>query len=378
MSGSRARDQRFIIVLSILGCSTAVEPRVPSARVVADLRGGELAPLTAGAGFVLTGRHLTAWRPNALADRHSVADEPAAIAVAPDGSTCATAAVAPTLGLRSYRLPGLERIAERADVCNDRVDISADGKLAACVERRVDSAALTSFIRVFSFPALEPLQNIGPFGDSVDALSFVGATNQLALVLTLPDRSSGAPTFRTRLDLYDPRSGALAGEFSRPGRFPHVAFAPRADVFIWAGEQGAEVWSARSFVKVRRFDATSHAIAVALSPNGHTAAVSRRGGGGEIQLFDTRSGERRFGFGSAELHAAVNADDAMALPITERVQVGFVFLGAARAREGRVVIRDWFARPGYVADHTHLAFADDRTLASTGRAFLAIWTLPRR
>jgi hypothetical protein len=378
MSGSRARDQRFVIVLALLGCSTAVEPRVPSAQVVADLRGRELTPLAAGAGFVLTGRHLTAWRPKALSDRRSASDQPAAIAVAADGSACATAAVAPTLGLRSYRLPGLEPVAARVDVCNDRVDISADGKLVACVERREDLPALKSFVRIFTFPALEPVQSIGPFSDSMDALSFVGATNRLALVTTLLDRSSGAPTFRTRLDLYDPRSGALIAEFSRPGRFPYVAFAARADVFIWAGEEGAEAWSARSFVKVRRFDATSHAIAVALSPNGHAAAVSRRGGDGEIQIFDTRSGERHFGFGSAELHAAVNADDAMALPVAERVQVGFVFLGAAPGQQGRVVIRDWFTRPDHVAELTHLAFADEQTLASTGHAFLAIWTLPRR
>jgi hypothetical protein len=346
--------------------------------VVADLRGGELAPLSAGAGFILTGRHLTAWRPKALADRHTVRDQPAAIAVAADGSACATAAVAPARGLRSYRLPGLEPIAERSDACNDRVDISADGKLVACVERREDSEALASLVRVFKFPELEPVQSVGPSSDSVDALGFVGAANQLAIVMTLVDRGSGSPTFRTRLDLYDARRGALTGEFARPGRFPYVAFAARADVFIWAGEEGADAWSARSFVKVRHFDATSRAMAVALSPNGRAAAVSRRGGDGEIQIFDPLSGERRYAFGSAELHAAVNTDDDMALRVRERAQVGFVFLGATPGREGRAVIRDWFTRPGYVAAHTRLAFADDRTLASMGHAFLAIWTLPAR
>jgi hypothetical protein len=313
-------------------------------------------------------------------------DQPAAIAIAADGHACATAAIAPALGLRTYRLPGLEPIGQRSEACNDRVDISSDGKLVACVERRADSAAVQTFVRVFTFPALEPVQSFGPLTDSVDALSFAGPTDQLAVVTTLLDRSSGSPSFRTRLELYDARRGALAGEFSRPGRFPYLAFAPHADVFIWAGEEGSEAWSVRSFVKLRRFDATAHTIAVALSPNGRLAAVSQQrrsaeevqpGGGGQIQIFDTQSGERRAGFGSADLHAAANVDDSVTLPVSQQMRVGFVFLGAAPGRNGRVIVRDWFARPGYIADHSKLAFADDQTLVSSAHGFFAIWTLPK-
>jgi hypothetical protein len=389
MSGSGPGDQRFdigsrrwrfssAILIAAVGCSAAVKTRAPSAQVIADLRGDELAPLAAGAGFVLTGRRLTAWRPRQLGDRRSVNDLPAAIAISSDGRACATAAAAPGLGLRSYGLPGLEPIAQRSDACNERVEISADGTLVACLERRTDAEALGSFLRVFSFPELEPVTSVGPITESVDALSFVGATNQLAIITTLLDRSSGSATFRSHVDLYDARRGVVTGEFSRPGRFPYLAFAARADVFIWAGEEGAEAWSARSFVKVRSFAATAHAIAVALSPDGHAAAVSRRNGGGEIQIFDPQSGERRFAFGSAQLHAAVSAEDPMALPLSEQVRVGFVFLGATAGKDGRVVVRDWFMRPGYTAEHARLAFADDQTLASTGHSFLALWTLPQR
>jgi hypothetical protein len=291
------------------------------------------------------------------------------------------------LGLRSYRLPGLEPI-QKVAACNDRLDISASGALVACVERHADAGSLQTFVKVFSFPDLQPVQSWGPLVESVDALSFVGASghgDRLAVATTLLEPPRGPNDFRTRLDVYDARRGNVVGDFSRPGRYPYLAFVPDSDVFAWAGQAGAETWSVRSFAKVRAFSATAHTIAVALSPDGRLLATSQQerpaedlhpGGGGNIQVFDTRSGELLTAFGSADLHAATNPQEPDSM-LTDRpkLEVQFVFMGTPTGNDRHSAAPDLFGGHGYVANHKHLAFADDATLVSTGRGFFALWGL---
>jgi hypothetical protein len=372
------------LAAAVLSLSCAAS--LPLVKVVVDLRGDEFSPLSAGSGVVLSGSRLTAWRPKLLRERRSVNERPGAIAIARDGRACATAAAPPELGLRSYRLPGLEPIRKLDGACNGSVAISPGGSLVACTERRSEADKLQTFVRVFTFPSLEPVQSWGPISESVDALSFVGTSEHgLAVVTTVLEPPRGPDNFRTHLHVYDARSGALLSEFSRPGRHPYVAFVPQVDVFVWAGQAGAETWSVRSFMKVRAFSATSHTIAIALSPNGRLLATSQRqrsaedqhaGGGGNIQIFDTKSGELLSAFGSADLHVAANphAPDQM-LTDRAKLKVELLFTGAKGGNHSRVAIGDQFGGPGRVVNHHHLAFCDDETLASSGRGFLALWSL---
>jgi hypothetical protein len=377
-----------LVVMAAVACGAAVTP--PAVQVVANARREEVAPLTAGAGFVLTGKRLTVWRSKLLGERRSFDDQPGAVAIARDGRACATAAIAPALGLRSYRLPGLEPI-QKIDACNARLDISPSGTLIACLERQADTAQpdggnVQTLVKVFTFPDLQPVQSWGPLADSVDALSFVGAAagrDRLAVATTLLEPPRGPDNFRTRLDVYDAQRGKVVGDFSRPGRYPYLAFVPDSDVFAWAGQAGAEAWSARSFAKVRTFSATAHTIAIALSPNGRLLATSQRerpaedlhpGGGGNIQVFDTRSGELVGAFGSADLRAAASPSDMDLALDRAQLEVQFVFVGTATGN-ARSTVGDVFGGPGYVANHEHLAFADEATLVSSGRGFFALWNL---
>lgn len=384
MSSCAAAPLRRSLAIAVLSLSCSANP--PLVRVVVDLKGAEFSPLSAGGGVVLSGSRLTAWRPKLLRERRSVNERPGAIAVAGDGRACATTAAPPGLGLRSYRLPALEPIRTLEGACNGDVAVSPNGAFVACAERRTEADGLQTFVRVFTFPSLEPVQSWGPISESVDALSFVGTSEQgLAVVTTVLEPPRGPDNFRTHLDVYDARSGAVLGDFSRPGRYPYVAFVPKVDVFVWAGQAGAETWSVRSFMKVRAFDATSHTIAVALSPNGRWLATSQQqrsaedqhaGGGGKIQLFDTNSGELLSAFGSADLHVAANphASDQM-LTDRAKLKVELLFTGASDGNHSRVAIGDQFGGPGRVVNHHHLAFCDDETLASSGRGFLALWSL---
>jgi hypothetical protein len=149
-------------------------------------------------GFVVTGSRLTAWRPQLLRERRSVHEHPGAIAIAPDGQACATAA--PFIEgrrLRSYRLPGLELLQDVEGACNDSVDISPSGELVACVDRTPEA----SFVRLFTFPRLKLVRSWGPIVDSIQALSFVGTSDdRLAVATTLLDPPGTRDDARTRLD----------------------------------------------------------------------------------------------------------------------------------------------------------------------------------
>jgi hypothetical protein len=374
-STRRRRGLRGALRMAVLFSSSCAAAPPPSVRVVADARGEEFSPLAAGAGIVVTGSRLTAWRPKLLRQRRSADDHPGAIAVAPDGKACATAAAAPAFGLRSYRLPGLEAVRSLDDVCNGKLTISGSSELVACIEHREDAGELHGFVRVFTFPELLPVQSLGPLAASVDALSFVGLADQLAVASTLLAPPGGPNDFRTRLDLYGAQSGRVVGEFSRAGRFPYLAFAPQADIFIWAGQSGAEAWSARSFMKLRAFAATAHTIAVALSPDGRLLATSQQQRAG-VQVFDTHSGERLAAFGSAELYAATSPHDSDQM-LTDRAQlrVELLLMGTATQTGNPIAVRNLFGGSGYIADHRRLAFADDQTLVSSGRGFLALWSM---
>src|SRR4051812_46187961 len=147
---------RFVAALLLATSCTA---SLPSAKVVANTSGGDFAPVTANAGFVVTGNPLTAWRPKQLQARRSLSEHPGGVAVSHDGSACATVAAKPGLGLRSYRLPGLERIRAIDDACNDLLSIAQNGARVACAERRVEEAQVQTYIKIFTFPELEPVQS---------------------------------------------------------------------------------------------------------------------------------------------------------------------------------------------------------------------------
>jgi hypothetical protein len=376
LSQPTRRRRRLLCALGLTALvSSSCAAAIPSVQVVADARGEEFSPLAAGGGFVVTGSRLTAWRPKLLRTRRSADDRPGTVAVARDGRACVSAAIPPAFGLRSYRLPGLEPVRKIDDACNGKLAISSSNALVACIEHREDAGELRTFVRVFTFPELLPVQRLGPLVESVDALSFVGAADRLAVASTVLEPPRGPDDFRTRLELYDARNGNVVGEFSRPGRFPQLAFAPDGDIFIWAGQAGAEAWSARSFVKVRAFDATAHTIAVALSPDGRLLATSQRQHAG-IRVFDTRSGEQLAAFGSSDLYAATIPHDSDQM-VTERakLRVDLLLMGTATQTGNPVAVRDLFGGSGYVADHERLAFADDQTLVSSGRGFLALWSM---
>jgi WD40 repeat protein len=346
---------------------------LPSVRVVADARGESFWPLAARAGFVVTGSRLTAWRPQLLRERRSANEHPGAIAIAPNGQACATTALLSTgRGLRAYRLPGLEPLHEIEGACNGRVDISPSGTLVACVERDAEA----SFVRLFTFPSLKLVRSWGPIVDSLEALSFVGTSDdRLAVATILRDPPGTSDDARTRLELYDPRTDRAIGEFSRKGSHPYLAFSPGSDIFVWAGETGAEAWSVRSFVKVRAFGATARTMAVALSPDGALVATSQREQA-NIQVFDTRSGERLAAFGSEQLYTATSAHDPDQM-VTDRakLRVELLMMGTATQSGNPIAVRDLFGGSGQVADHERLAFADDQTLVSSGRGFLALWSM---
>lgn len=375
-----AHSARFVSVLLL---ATACAAALPSVDVVAKLGGGDFAPVAAGAGFVVTGSPLTVWRPRQLQARRSAPEHPGAIAVAPDGRACATVAAPPSLGLRSYRLPQLEPIRAVGEACNDRVEISRDGTLVACAERRVDQDTLRTIVRVFTFPELLPVQSWGPIAESVEALSFVGAQgDKLAVVVSFLEPGQGADGYRSRLDLYDSRKGRIVADFSRKGLVPRLAFAARGDIFVWAGRAGAELWSARSFAPLRTFDGTEDTIAVALSPDARVLATSRgertpgAPGGGAIQIFATEGGARLAAFGSAELRdAALPHDGDQMLNERAPLEVRFELLGRAKTRDSRAELASAFGSPARAASQPALAFVDDTTLVSAGRGFFALWTL---
>jgi hypothetical protein len=356
-------------IACVAGAVSSCAASQPSVRVVADARGEGFWPLAARAGFVVTGSRLTAWRPQLLRERRSVHEHPGAIAIAPDGQACATAA--PFIEgrrLRSYRLPGLELLQDVEGACNDSVDISPSGELVACVDRTPEA----SFVRLFTFPRLKLVRSWGPIVDSIQALSFVGTSDdRLAVATTLLDPPGTRDDARTRLELYAPRTDRAIGEFSRKGSYPYLAFSPHSDVFVWAGETGAEAWSVRSFVKVKAFSATARTIAVALSPDGALVATSQRQQAG-IQVFDARSGERLAAFGSAQLSSVIGAHDPDQM-VTDRAQlrVELLMMGTATQSGNPIAVRDLFAG----AEHERLAFADDQTLVSSGRGFLALWSM---
>jgi hypothetical protein len=342
--------------------------------VVANLSGGDFTPVAVGGGFVVTGTKLTAWRPQLLSARRSVNEQPGGVAISSDGRACATVAVRPALGLHAFRLPMLEPIATDPQACNGSVTISGSGKLVACTELRVENDAATTSIRVFSFPALKPVQSIGPITESLEALSFVGGRDErLAVALTTVMPPRRPEDYRSRIDFYDARSGARVADVTQPGRFPYLAFAPAGDVFAWAGQQGAQLWSLRSQARVRAFAPTQHTIAVALSPDASLLAASRTDEG--VQVFDTRSGELLAEFGSADLKLAAHPRDSdEMLSERPRVQVRFELLGAT-LRDGQLAFGDVFGGPGQLAPHTWLGFLQNDTLVSAGRGFFALWTL---
>jgi hypothetical protein len=137
--------RRFIAALLLATSCTA---SLPSAKVVANLGGGDFAPVAANAGFVVTGNPLTAWRSSQLRARRSLSEHPGGVAVSHDGGACATVAAKPGLGLRSYRLPRLERIGAVDDACNDLLAIAQNGARVACAERRVEEAKVKTYIKI--------------------------------------------------------------------------------------------------------------------------------------------------------------------------------------------------------------------------------------
>jgi hypothetical protein len=374
---------RFVGALLLV---TACAASLPSAKVVANMRGGDFAPITANAGFVVSGNPLTVWRPQQLQSRRSVNEHPGAIAIADGGQAFATVAAPPGLGLRSYRLPGLELIQAVGDACNDMVSISLNSALVACAERREVDAKLQTNIHVFSFPKLEPVQSWGPVLESVESMSFVGSKGErLAIAVTFVEPPNHPDNYRSRLELFDTRSGKVIGDFSRPGRFSLLTFEPQGDIFVWAGQSGAESWSVRSLAPLKTFGATAHTIAAALSPDArllatshaeHTISDKLSEGGGTIQIFDTQSSERLASFGSAELRDATSPHDSdQMLNERARVEVKFELLGSASVGDGHPAFGDMFGSPQYVANHQTLAFLDNDTLLSAGRGFFALWTL---
>ena len=370
-------------LLFATACATSV---VPTAKVVANMSGGDFAPLAVGGGFVVSGNPLTVWRARQLQSRRSVREHPGALAVARDGHACATVAAAPAVGLRSYRLPGLDPMQVVGDACNDMVTISAAGTLVACAQRSVEQGKVQTQIRVFSFPDLKPVQSFAPLTESVEALSFVGAQDdQVAVAVTFVEPPYRADDYRSRIDLYDTRGGNVVGSLTQKGRFSRLAFAQQDEIFIWAGQSGIQAWSVRSRAQLKVFGATSHTIAVALSPDARLLAASygeyavsdqATAGGGTIQILDMTSGELLASFGSTELRAAASPhDDDEMLNERPRVRVQFELLGAPTIKNRQPVFGDLFGGTYHVANHETLAFVDNDTLFSAGRGFFALWTL---
>ena len=374
---------RFVGVLLL---ATACAASLPSAQVVANMNGGDFAPVAANGGVVATSNPLTAWRIKPLQPRSSARNHPGAVAISHDGRTCATVAAPPGLGLRSYRLPGLEPIQIVADACNGIVSVSLNGALVACAERRLEEAQVQTQIKVFTFPELEPVQSWGPLVESVESMSFVGARgDKLAVAVTFVAPPGHPDDYRSRVDLYDTASGRVVGDCAQKGRFPQLAFAPQGDTFIWAGQSGAQQWSVRSLAQVKAFRDTAHTIAIALSPDARLLATSQgehevgdklTEGGGTIQLFDTRSGQWLASFGSANLRAAASPhDDDLMLSERTHMVVQFELLEGTPAGDHRPVFGDLFGSPYHVANHQSLAFLDNDTLLSAGHGFFALWTL---
>jgi hypothetical protein len=125
---------------------------------------------------------------------------------------------------------------------------------------------------------------------------------------------------------------------------------------------------------VKAFSATARTIAVALSPDGALVATSHDGG--TIQVFDARSGERLAAFGSAQLSSAIGAHDPDQM-VTDRakLRVELLMMGTATQSGNPVAVRHLFGGAAHVGDHQRLAFADDQTLVSSGRGFLALWSM---